>query len=384
MNARRKKLTGRIFLRGETYYGRYRSEGKETTFCTGIRTSDPVENGLTPLQRAEAMLIERTDVLRIKSRIVQMTALRGMMESAEEQLARRIEELKQTTLRRVPEIFEKSKMRIDCSDDRLERYKGYVERLESSLGPEFHVKDIDNSIADTYATELDDFFAASTFNKHMNGLSLVWKTLIRIGLADRNPWDCVNRKKLDTHTRRVLTVEETNLVIDTALGEMKTLIALGLYTGQRLGDLCMLRWESVKTDRIVIDATMKTGARTVIPIVSELRDYLPERTGEFVMPRLARSYTKDPSSVSDAAISLFRKCRITTSSKGDGKKRARPDCTFHSLRHTFTSRAVESGVPLTYLQAILGHTSQRMTDHYTHLSDDAILKAFLSCETKKN
>ena len=60
---------------------------------------------------------------------------------------------------------------------------------------------------------------------------------------------------------------------------------------------------------------------------------------------------------------------------GDGG-RARPDATAHSFRHTFVTRAIEAGVPPHVVQAIVGHSSAAMTEHYTHLSDKAVLEAF--------
>lgn len=45
--------------------------------------------------------------------------------------------------------------------------------------------------------------------------------------------------------------------------------------------------------------------------------------------------------------------------------------TLHSLRHTFATNCVESGVDMTVLQKWLGHKSITMTiDRYTHISED--------------
>jgi integrase len=44
------------------------------------------------------------------------------------------------------------------------------------------------------------------------------------------------------------------------------------------------------------------------------------------------------------------------------------DCTYHTLRHTFASRMVQAGLPLTDVQQILGHATIHMTLKYSHLA----------------
>jgi integrase len=55
---------------------------------------------------------------------------------------------------------------------------------------------------------------------------------------------------------------------------------------------------------------------------------------------------------------------------------ARPSASFHSLRHTFVSRAVESGVPVGIVRALVGHASASMTEHYAHISAEGMAAAF--------
>jgi integrase len=51
-------------------------------------------------------------------------------------------------------------------------------------------------------------------------------------------------------------------------------------------------------------------------------------------------------------------------------KAAIPDCTFHSLRHTFASRLVMAGVDLPTVKELMGHKDIKMTLRYTFLSSD--------------
>ena len=42
------------------------------------------------------------------------------------------------------------------------------------------------------------------------------------------------------------------------------------------------------------------------------------------------------------------------------------DLRFHDLRHTFASRLVQNGVDLITIKDLLGHSSVKITERYTH------------------
>jgi integrase len=76
--------------------------------------------------------------------------------------------------------------------------------------------------------------------------------------------------------RRAFTLSEIGRILRTAQGsEWEGSILAGLYTGQRLSDLAMLRWENVDLARGEIAlTTRKTNRRILIPIAALLLDYL--------------------------------------------------------------------------------------------------------------
>jgi site-specific recombinase XerD len=47
----------------------------------------------------------------------------------------------------------------------------------------------------------------------------------------------------------------------------------------------------------------------------------------------------------------------------------------HDLRHSFASFLVNAGCNLYEVQKILGHSSIQMTQRYSHLSQDSLLRA---------
>ncbi|NET54438.1 MAG: tyrosine-type recombinase/integrase, partial [Merismopedia sp. SIO2A8] len=48
----------------------------------------------------------------------------------------------------------------------------------------------------------------------------------------------------------------------------------------------------------------------------------------------------------------------------------------HQFRHTVATRMINSGVAQHYVQRYLGHETSQMTQHYAHLHDQTLQKAF--------
>jgi integrase len=60
-----------------------------------------------------------------------------------------------------------------------------------------------------------------------------------------------------------------------------------------------------------------------------------------------------------------------------------PGLRFHDLRHSFISLMAENNVPLPTVQSMVGHISDRITRHYTHISNEAARKAVEILDRKR-
>lgn len=281
--------------------------------------------------------------------------------------------------------------------DRYESYyKQFIAWIKTNRPGYKELRDIDRTDANEYARDfLQGGRSGGTFNKHLTLLRSVWtvlaeededkplqpqgKELPRAKLTC-NPWDKIRNREHTPHRKRELTIEELRKVCECAEGEMRALFALGIYTGLRLGDCCLLEWAAIDMQRKMIRAkprkTKKHGTWVLIPLRPELEAMLAtvpveNRTG-YVLPETAAQYLRCDITVSNHIQAIFEKCGIKTTTKTSENQKAQVDVGFHSLRHTFVSMLGNAGASLALVQSIVGHTSREMTQHYFHESETAL------------
>ena len=255
------------------------------------------------------------------------------------------------------------------------------------------LRDVTKEIAEEYASSLNHGrFSPSTYNKHLNLLTLVFRVVKHKAKLTGNPWESpkrggnLQRKRMVTNSRRELTIDELRKICQTATGELQTLLALGIYSGLRLGDCATLRWGEVDLPRGMIRRIPNKTARrnpkpVIVPIHPILRDMLAgtplDQRREYVLPEMAALYIHRTDMVTDMVQKHFKTCGITLHKPGTGTdgKRAVIEVGFHSLRHTFVSLCRESNAPLSVVESIVGHSSPAMTRHYTHVGELAAGRA---------
>ena len=194
---------------------------------------------------------------------------------------------------------------------------------------------------------------------------------------EENVWADMPRMELQTESRRALTVEELSKVIGSATGWLKYLFVLGIYTGIRLGDACLLKWEAVDFERgLIVYMPMKTKRKQKIvsvpihPVLREMLEGMEQGKG-YLEPELADYYLRDNSAVSKLVQKHFKANGIETSEFVEGQRRGRKvqRVGFHSLRHSFVSLCAANNTPQVILMELVGHGSPAMSRLYSHAGD---------------
>lgn len=195
----------------------------------------------------------------------------------------------------------------------------------------------------------------------------------------------IHYPKPEKKEMRVLSREEQTQFVSFLLEDMDTCrfgILLALFTGVRIGELCALRWEniSLKEQTIRIDATlqrlrdtsMAENARTRL-VTGAPKSSTSYRTIPITDYTAELCRKMDPHSASAYVLTGTDRCMEPRTLQYRMEKYTR-ECGldgvhFHTLRHTFATRAVEVGFEIKSLSEVLGHATTTITlDRYVHSS----------------
>ncbi len=138
---------------------------------------------------------------------------------------------------------------------------------------------------------------------------------------------------------------------------------MSLYAaGLLITEACQLRPEDIDSKRMLIHVRAGKGQKDRYTVLSQrflvvLRDYFREhRPKSWLFPgRSAAGHI--------SATTARQVFHLAVASAGIQKK-----VTPHVLRHCFATHLLESGVDIAVIQALLGHSSLRATQVYTHVS----------------
>ena len=373
------RVKGTIELHGRKYRARWMVDGKYYTRSTGTADRDEAEAKLAEFLEPFKLKDEKDTLALLAQKVEGVTAELKAYEDAKPALA----------LADGFDAYRKSTERPDTGAATLDMYESQYDRLAKWVAAHYpdvtEMRHVSKAIADEFMAYIAQTFSANTYNKYATLFKRMWELLAETARLTANPWAKIAHKAEDkAATRRELTVDELRRVCESVKGEMRTLFAVGIYTGLRLGDCALLEWGNVDLTRRMIAIIPRKTARhangrpVVIPIHAALVTILAEtpqkkRTG-YVMPETAATYLADDTKLSRRIQATFKACGIRTR-KADGDARATVEVGFHSLRHTFVSLAANAGVPLAHVQSIVGHTSPAMTRHYFHVSENALQNA---------
>jgi integrase len=164
-----------------------------------------------------------------------------------------------------------------------------------------------------------------------------------------------------------------------------------MFTGQRLKDCVLLRWDKVDLNRKRIWVKQfKTGKEVTIPMAPKLFEVLIEaqewKVDHYVCPNVAKRYNQLDKNgkntgnnlVNIDVLRVIKWIGLEPSVTVPGRKKKVTVYGFHSLRHSFASHCAEAGVPKAVVLSILGTNSEIVDKHYTHIGEEAQEKAIQS------
>jgi integrase len=383
-----KKTTGYLHKRGDNFYVSWRFKGKAFLKVLRDENGNPITHEREAKKAKDALM----SPFAATNEVDALASIAGKLEGRKAEIAKWEDEKNPPlSIGKAWSGFLASPNRPDSGDSTLRQYEfqwqAFADWMEKKHADILMLREVSKEIAEGYASSLiHGKLSPSTYNKHLNLLTLVFRVVKHKAKLTNNPWEDIQRKRLVTNSRRELTIDELRKICQTATGELQTLLALGIYSGLRLGDCATLRWGEVDLPRGMIRRIPNKTARrnpkpVIVPIHSILRDMLSvtplNKRGEYVLPEMATLYIHRTDMVTDMVQRHFKACGIILHKPGTGTdgKRAVIEVGFHSLRHTFVSLCRESNAPLAVVESIVGHSNPSMTRHYTHVGELAAGRA---------
>lgn len=249
--------------------------------------------------------------------------------------------------------------------------KGFV-----SSSPKQYIHEVTVIDAHDYSKKLKTTVTPKTHNYHME----VMQVIFRLAGVKTNPFAGVQLLEEKPAPRECLEEEDIRKVMNTATGEMRILLMTMLYTGLRLGDAVNLEWDRHVhwKERTISRITGKTKDVVSFPILPPLQkalEAIQDKSG-LLCPALSAVYTRDQSGVSKRVRQHLQSCELVTAGEKTGRKRRSNVQGAHSFRHTFITFCARAGVPVSAVQAWVGHHSAMVTQIYQHWRPQDFTKLF--------
>ena len=304
--------------------------------------------------------------------------------------------------------------------------RNYRERYEYNIQPvigTMRLCDVKPMHCKIVLNRMDATYAGSTIRQTYIAMGTMFRAAVMNDMITKHPLDGVRYTKplRAANDIKFLTEEEQEIFLEAAKRSHNyRQYVLLLETGLRTSELIGLTWDAIdwKKRTLTVNKTLEyrhkegywragppktaTSYRT-IPLtnraydvlkecyderhtrkesetLSQILEYIDRRTGQtgYLLMRdlvFINYRTGEPAKNSSYDTHLYKLC---------DEAKIKRFC-MHALRHTYATRAIESGLQPKVLQKLLGHASIKTTmDRYVHVTDTSLTNAVKQFERFTN
>jgi len=207
-------------------------------------------------------------------------------------------------------------------------------------------------------------YSKSSVNQYINAIKFYYEKVLG---NDRAVYR-LERPFKDKRLPMVLSQAEVTRILKSCHNlKHKAILTLIYSAGLRISELIGLDVSDIDSDRMVIRIKNSKGNKDRQTLLSEktldlLRKYYTEYRPKKI---LFEGQTGERYSATSVQR-VFKRALL--------KAGVRKKATLHTLRHSFATHLLEMGTDLRYIQALLGHTSSKTTEIYTHVTKKAFTK----------
>jgi integrase/recombinase XerD len=238
----------------------------------------------------------------------------------------------------------------------------YTEALKIFLGffGQKQVSEIDQNDLLTFNNNyiLARQLSGSYQNQVVNAVKLFFRTLDNRAMNV----DLIHRPRREKKLPNVLGKAEVKIILDaTSNLKHKAMLSLIYACGLRRGELLNLEIKWVDSARNLLIVKQAKGKKDrVVPLSQKIIEllrlyYLAYR------PKLFLFEGQSGGRYSEKSLESVLKNSLA-------KTAIKKPVTLHWLRHSYATHLLENGTDIRYIQELLGHSSTRTTEIYTHVS----------------
>ncbi len=173
----------------------------------------------------------------------------------------------------------------------------------------------------------------------------------------------LERPKKEKKLPEILSKNEISKLLKAVKNlKHKAILYLVYSAGLRVGEVVKLKPTDIDSDRMLIHIIQGKDKKDRYTILSE--------TALSILRQYVKVYKPEhwlfPGQHPDKHLTERSVQKVFDNARIDAK--IRKDVSVHNLRHSFATHLLEGGVNLRYIQELLGHSSSKTTEIYTHVT----------------
>ena len=205
--------------------------------------------------------------------------------------------------------------------------------------------------------------SASFQNQIVNAIKLFYKSVENKQLD----LELIHRPKRAKTLPNVLSKEEVKLILNAHSNtKHKMMLSLMYSCGLRRSELLNLKLTDIDSNRNLIIIRQAKGKKDrIVPLSSKILEmlrnyYVAYKPKSWLFEGQIENTKYDERSLSNVLKQALAKTKI------------KKPVSLHWLRHSYATHLLESGTDLRYIQELLGHSSSKTTEIYTHVSSKSL------------
>lgn len=266
-------------------------------------------------------------------------------------------------------------------DGQYKRITDTINKIRQSKIGDLNIKDITSEDIQEFLNNNKDL-SNSYIKKLYEQFNQAYEYALRNKYINENPMDDVIKPTSDKKDKevRALTITEEKELSDYLLSttlksdRLKNVYLIQMYMGLRIGEVLALNKKDIDIDKqlIFVNKTLTTGKNDEVILGDTTKTYAGNRS--IPIPNFLINILKEQLEISEFNKDNFLFLNDNENFIGDSAcnsnlKRILKNklnwsidgISTHTLRHTFATRCIESGVNAVVLQRLMGHTDISIT-----------------------